>query len=72
VNGEITHYILRNYTKKHKLRKFYSQGETGVISGTFYNLDEIRKNGYNARQQMEKRALNAILTRLVNHPIEWL
>jgi hypothetical protein len=36
-----------------------------------YDLEEIKENGKNARQSMEKRALNIILKRLVNEHFEW-
>lgn len=36
-----------------------------------YDLEEIRDTAKRARQQMEQRALNKILKRLVNHEFQW-
>ena len=36
-----------------------------------YDLEEIRENGKKARQEMEQRALNIVLKRLVNETFEW-
>ena len=38
---------------------------------TFYDLEEIRENGKNARYAMEQRALDTILKRIVNENFEW-
>jgi hypothetical protein len=38
---------------------------------TFYDVEEIRENGKKARQNMEQRALNIVLKRLVNETFEW-
>lgn len=37
----------------------------------FYDLEEIRDNAKKAKENMEKRALNIILKRLVNENFEW-
>ena len=36
-----------------------------------YDLEEIKENGKKARQNMEQRALDKILKRLVNETFEW-
>jgi hypothetical protein len=38
---------------------------------TFYDLEEIREMAQKARQQMEARAINIILKRLVNEEFQW-
>ena len=38
---------------------------------TFYDAEEIKENAQKARQQMENRALNQILKRIVNETFEW-
>jgi hypothetical protein len=40
-------------------------------SDTFYDLEEIREKAQKARQQMEARAINIILKRLVNEEFQW-
>lgn len=37
----------------------------------YYNAEEIRENAKRARQEMEKRALDKILKRLVDPNFEW-
>ena len=37
----------------------------------FYDLEEIREKAQKARQQMEHRALDKILKRLVNEQFQW-
>ena len=37
----------------------------------FYDLDEIREKSKRSRQQMEQRALNMILKKLVNEEFQW-
>lgn len=37
----------------------------------FYDLEEIRDNAKKAKENMEKRALNIILKRLVDENFEW-
>jgi hypothetical protein len=37
----------------------------------FYDWEEIREKSKRARQQMEQRALNMILKRLVNEEFQW-
>ena len=37
----------------------------------YYDPEKIRENAQNARQQMEQRALNAILKKIVNENFEW-
>ena len=38
---------------------------------TFYDVEEIRKNGKKSRQTMEKRALDIILKRVINENFQW-
>ena len=40
-------------------------------SATFYDFEEIRMNGKKARENMEKRALNILLSRVVNDLFVW-
>jgi hypothetical protein len=37
----------------------------------YYDAEEIRYNSQKAREQMEQRALNKILKRIVNEEFEW-
>ena len=38
---------------------------------TYYDIVEIKKNAIHARQNMEQRALDKILKRLVNEEFQW-
>ena len=38
---------------------------------TFYDAAEIEENAQKARQQMETRALDMILKRVINETFEW-
>ncbi len=42
------------------------------IDDKFYDAEEIKGNAKKARQQMESRALNQVLKRIVNETFEWL
>jgi hypothetical protein len=37
----------------------------------FYDVEDIRENGRNAREAMENRALGTILKQIVNENFEW-
>jgi hypothetical protein len=37
----------------------------------FYDIQEIRENAQKAKQSMEQRALQIILSRIVNHDFVW-
>jgi hypothetical protein len=39
---------------------------------TFYDAEEIREKAQKARQQMECRALNQVLKRIIDETFEWL
>lgn len=39
---------------------------------TFHDIEQVKENGQKAIQNMEKRALDMILKRLVNEQFEWL
>ena len=76
--GWVGYYILDNVTdynysfwsKKPKPKKLKCDAFFNPTD-TFYDLEEIRENGKNARQSMEKRALDIILKRLVNENFQW-
>lgn len=40
-------------------------------SDTYYDVEVIKKNAIQARKNMEQRALNKILKRIVNEEFEW-
>jgi hypothetical protein len=50
-------------------KKFYIEFDR---DDTFYDAEEIREKAQQARQQMESRALNKILKRVVNEEFQWL
>ena len=54
--------FIQKYSKDNFL--FYEQDY-------YYDPEKIRENAQNARQQMEQRALNAILKKIVNENFEW-
>jgi len=73
-------YILKDVIQKNKpftsyfMRKPRKIKHTAVFSPNdiVYDLEEIRENGKKARYNMEQRALDTILKRLVNEYFEWL
>lgn len=73
------YYILKDVIQKNKpfasyfMRKPRKIKHTAVFTPNdiVYDLDQIRKNGKQARQDMEQRALNIVLKRLVNETFEW-
>ena len=70
--GYIMYYILDDVTKyrKSKPEKLKSDAFFSP-SDRFYDLEEIREKGKQARQAMEQRALDMILKRVVNETFEW-
>jgi hypothetical protein len=75
-------YILKDVVQKNKsknnlvsyfMRKPRKIKPNAVFSPNdiVYDLEEIRENGKKARQQMEQRALDKILKRIVNENFEW-
>ena len=72
-------YILKDVIQKNKpfvsyfMRKPRKIKHTAVFlqNDIVYDLEEIRENGQKARQDMEQRALNIVLKRLVNETFEW-
>ena len=76
--GYVMYYILDNVTNYHY--SFWSKknlpeklkGDAFFSStDTFYDLEEIRENGQNARQSMEQRSLDIILKQVVNENFKW-
>jgi hypothetical protein len=73
-------YILKDVIQKNKpfvsyiMRKPRKIKPNAVFTPNdiLYDLEEIKENGQKARQDMEKRALDAVLKRLVNETFEWL
>lgn len=73
VTNYYTNYYDKNWpsgvrkTKPEKLKgdAFFSPTDT------FYDLEEMREKGKQARMAMEQRALNIVLKRLVNEHFEW-
>jgi len=49
-------------------KKFYIEFNR---DDTFYDVEEIREKAQKAKQQMEDRALNKILKRVVNEEFRW-
>ena len=84
-HGYIMYYILDNvkyyYTNYYdknwppRLRKLKPEKlKTDAFfspTDTFYDLEEMREKGKQARLAMEQRSLNIILKRLVNENFEW-
>ena len=72
-------YILKDVIQKNKpfvsyfMRKPRKIKHTAVFTSNdiVYDLEEIKENGKKARQDMEQRALNIVLKRLVNETFEW-
>lgn len=72
-------YVLKDVIQKNKpfvsyfMRKPRKIKHTAVFTPNdiVYDLDEIKENGKKARQNMEQRALNIVLKRLVNEHFEW-
>ena len=72
-------YILKDVIQKNKPFASYSMRKPRKIklnavfgpNDIVYDLDQIRENGKQARQDMEQRALNIVLKRLVNETFEW-
>jgi hypothetical protein len=72
-------YILKDVIQKNKpfvsyiMRKPRKIKPNAVFTPNdiVYDLEEIKENGQKARQDMEKRALDAVLKRLVNEHFEW-
>lgn len=44
----------------------------GERDDKFYDAEEIKETAQKARQQMDTRALNQILKRVVNETFKWL
>ena len=72
------YYILDNVTNYHysfwskKIKPEKLKGTAFFSStDTFYDLEEIREKGKNARHAMEQRSLNIILKKIVNENFEW-
>jgi hypothetical protein len=66
-------YDVTKYTKSginHPIKKL-KLGLACDPSATFYDLEEIRMNCKKARENMEKRALNILLSRVVNELFIW-
>lgn len=72
-------YILKDVIQKNKpfvsyiMRKPRKIKPTAVFTSkvVVYDLEEIKENGQKARQDMEQRALNIVLKRLVNENFQW-
>lgn len=72
-------YVLKDVIQKNKpfvsyiMRKPRKIKPNAVFTPNdiVYDLEEIIKNGKKARQDMEQRALNIVLKRLVNETFEW-
>ena len=74
--GYVMYYILDNVTNYHSFGSKKSPKKLRCSAffnptDTFYDLEEIRENGKRARQNMEQRALDIILKRLVNENFQW-
>jgi len=75
------YYILKDVIQKNKsknnLVSYFMRKPRKIKNAVFspndivYDLEEIRENGKKARQQMEQRALDKILKRIVNENFEW-
>jgi hypothetical protein len=84
-HGYVMYYILDNVTNYYtnyygedfppKLRKTKPEKlKTDAFfspTDTFYDLEEMREKGKQARLAMEQRALDIILKRLVNEHFQW-
>ena len=72
-------YILKDVIQKNKPFVSYIMRKPRKIkypavftpNDIVYDLEEIKENGKKARQDMEQRALNIVLKRLVNETFEW-
>lgn len=72
-------YILKDVVQKNKPFVSYFMRNPRKIKHTavftpndiVYDLEEIKENGKRARQDMEQRALNIVLKRLVNENFQW-
>lgn len=72
-------YILKDVIQKNKpfvsyfMRKPRKIKHTAVFTPNdiVYDLEEIIENGKKARNQMEQRALDKILKRIVNEEFQW-
>ena len=72
-------YILKDVIQKNKpfvsyiMRKPRKIKPNAVFTPNdiVYDLEEIKENGQKARQDMEKRALDKILKKIVNETFEW-
>jgi hypothetical protein len=74
--GIFEHVVFKYVTKytksgiNHPIKKL-KLGLACDPSATFYDLEEIRMNCKKARENMEKRALNILLSRVVNELFVW-
>jgi hypothetical protein len=71
---DVTRQHLSRYFSKYNLRNKAIKQKYPVgfeLDTKFYDLEEIRMNGKQARQSMEHRTVNMILKRLVNETFEW-
>jgi hypothetical protein len=60
--------IFRKYpTNMMRMTTYYSFYEEDY----YYDPEKIKENAQQAREEMEQRALNIILKRLVNEHFEW-
>jgi hypothetical protein len=62
--NHLVSYIMRN-PRKIKPNAVFTPNDT------VYDLEEIKEKGQKARHDMEHRALNIVLKRLVNETFEW-
>ena len=75
-------YFLRDVTRQRTSRYFskYNLKNKAIkqkypfgfeIDTKFYDIEQIKENGKKAIQNMEKRALDTILKKIVNENFEW-
>jgi hypothetical protein len=83
--GYVMYYVLDNVTNYYtnyydknwppRLRKLKPEKLKGDAffspTDTFYDLEEMREKGKQARLAMEQRALDIVLKRLVNEHFQW-
>jgi hypothetical protein len=64
MNNPICSYFM---CTSRKIKRYVEFGSNDIV----YDLEEIKENCKKARQDMEQRALNKILKKIVNENFEW-
>jgi len=70
---DVTKHRMSRYFSKYNLRKnkIKQKYPIGFDHTDFYDLEEMREKGKQARLSMEQRALDIVLKRLVNENFQW-